>query len=305
MKVKIESYKPGYREMESHQRKTINFYVKLLCKESQLPGDKYVPLSCGDFEKLGNFDVNLSDSNGAWYDCKVEITEQYLWMYALRGKAYPRNPHVIDTETNRKETNPRKSNMAEPTDSHFALIRFTNSCTEEALYTHPEWGKTFIQLLGQIAPNLSGKLHTKKCWIDPQEFLATLKSVDEIRLVEDEKSRHLLKKDGGFPDAFPLLQDFFGIDAPTAFRLSITVKLPSLTEKIKGCLTKVMYGKKSRVYSSLCVKGRNEDGAEATLNNETFSKKITFDADMEDNGFYSEDEVKKIKERLLERIYDA
>ena len=287
--------------MEPYQSNSINFFVKLICKETQRQGEQFLPLSREDFMEFLPQNGNWSDSKGNWFEYRTELTEKYFWLYALKGSSKPRNPSLIDTQNRSNVENTRPPHLVEPTDPFFALIIFNDDCTAENFYIYPDKNQIIIEILNDKVPSLKGVLHIKRCFLPKEELIKKIKEVNEFHFAENKKSRQLFKVSHQIPDIRKHLVDFFGFNLPTDFKISIKTNLP-LNEKVRLSILKLIEGREMRVFSSLKIKARDEDNNETVLDNSYISKKLSIEAKINENGIYSENEVEKIKLKLLETI---
>ena len=69
-------------------------------------------------------------------------------------------------------------------------------------------------------------------------------------------------------------------------------------------LCKLYDGRKSRVYSSLSIKGRDEDGLDVIFNKDAILKKVEIPAETNHIGIYDNEEIERIKKMLLEKVYE-
>ena len=287
--------------MSSKQNDSIAFRVKLISKETKQRGDKYLPITRQDFPELIQLQGQWNDRQGDLYDYSIELTDHYFWFSALKGRGRPRNPMLIDTSNEKKIENPRTVDLVEPTEPFFALILFSEDTRQESLFVYPDGVRVIKDFLSTISPEHLGKLYVKSCILPKDKLLAKFKMVEEINLAENAKSATLFTHTQGFPNVRKTLNDFTGIDAPTTCRL--TIRAVYQAHEIMPFLSKIFDGRMCRAYSSLSIKGRDEDGLDVIFNKDTISKKIEIPAETNQNGIYDSEEIERIKKALLEKVY--
>lgn len=288
--------------MSLEQNNLITFAVKLICKETSTRGEMHQPLSRLDFKESIPKQGRWQSTCGDLYDFTIELTNQYFWIYALKGRGIPRNPVLVDTLSNEKIDNPRTKDQVEPTDPVFALILFSDDPLQESLFHSPNWIEILKELLNSFCLKTLEKLIVKRCIASAEEVLTRFKNIEEIRFAENSKSLALLKEMENYPDIRRPLRDFFGFDMPTEF--SISIKANFKLTKIVPFLCRLHEGNSNRVYSSLRIKGRDEGNIETILNCDTLSKKIEISAETDENGIYGSEEIERIKQALLEKVYE-
>ena len=288
--------------MNSKQKNSVTFQVKLISKETKQRGDKYLPISRQDFPESIQLQGQWNDCNGNLYDYSIDLTDHYFWVSALKGSGKPRNPILIDTSNEKKIENPRTVDLVEPTEPFFALILFSEYTRCESLFIHPDGVGVLKEFLSSISPERLNKICIKRCFLPKDELLSRFKTIKEIELAENAKSAALFKTTQGFPDIRKTLSDFMGIDAPTACRFIIKANFQAETSMPFLC--KLYDGRKSRVYSSLSIKGRDEDGLDVIFNKDAILKKVEIPAETNHNGIYDNEEIERIKKMLLEKVYE-
>lgn len=288
--------------MDSKPSDSIAFQIKTICRESKERGEKFRPITRQDFPESIPLQGHWTDKQDNLYDYSIDLTDRYFWFSALKGRGRPLNPELIDTSNERKVKNLRTAELVEATEPFFVLILFSEDVCQENLFVYPNGVGVIKELLSSIGLESLRKIYIKSCFLPKDELLAKLKTVKQIELAENIKTARLFKKSEGFPDVRQALTDFMGIDAPTTCRL--VIKANFSMETVKEFLRKIYDGRKCRAYSSLSIKGRDENDVNVVFNNDTISKKVVVPAETNQNGIYDSAETERIKQALLEAVYE-
>ena len=193
------------------------------------------------------------------------------------GSAMPRNPNVIDVETNTSIPNPRQPSQAEPKET-FGLFDFKTGI----LWISNSKKKNLI--LDFIRSKLDGKsLLVSKDVYDELKFIETIKKLEYIKL-------------SAVPNIFSqtntlsasLVDDINGYEATTAqITFSYQDKFigNNLLEKIKSIF------QNRANFNGVVISGRDEKNLGMLFNSDGFSRKIEFKSEVDENEMFLPTEV--------------
>lgn len=231
-------------------------------------------------------------------DSKAEGSKIYIFNYMYRdefltisfsdGSSIPRPDYIYENEHDKieKKENPRKNNQIEPK-NHFCLIDFKNAF----LWLSNSRKKSLISenLNEKCKPNIL----TLKDVYDKEEFIKILKTLNHLKLK-------------GVPELFDevvkyknaLMDDLYG-----AVEAELILKYDDSTINhiFKGRIRDLLDQKEH--FKSISISGKDSKNLGMLFNNNIFSRRITFDAQISQNGLFSEEEVYKnlIGQVLYER----
>lgn len=217
---------------------------------------------------------------------KVNYEEHYLKLTSGDGNAKPRNPIVVDIDTQKEEPNPRQPNQVEPKET-FGLLDFNTGL----LWLSNSKKKSIVIDFLKI------KFKTKSVIIkdvyDEEMFLGNLRQLDGIRVsaVPDIFSQSGILKEN-------LVDEIYGYEASIAtinFHYQQKLVNENLMEKIKK-----IFGSRNYL-RNIMITGRDEKGLGMLFNSDGFSRKIQFKARIDENEMYCVEDVYK---KLITRIAD-
>jgi hypothetical protein len=211
-----------------------------------------------------------------YYVFNISYTNNVMNIYFPHGKPTPHNPEIVNVDTKTAKVNPRTAHEYEPK-QQFALIDFSKSRL---------WLNN-AKKRGVMREFLMEKLETDNLFIkdiyDEEEFINTIKRVDDIRISAAPdmfSSTHILSSE--------LANDINGYEAVAAtlsFRYENHLIGNNLLEKIKS-----LFQNKDR-FRGITVAGRDQDNIGMLFNVDTFSQKIDFKLEVDDNEMFIEEEV--------------
>lgn len=178
------------------------------------------------------------------------------------GSPNPRPNHIYDIPTKTKIINPRKNSQAELKNQLFCLY----DTSTKILYLNNSQKKTFIcKYLDKI---LSQEIIIKNVYKDINEFVKTLKSLDEIKFTAH---RNIFSSQ---INSFKNIKDLFGIDEPESFTINAKYNV-SIPEKVKRIIEKFRKEQIQAPHSCLTCIEKDDHGIEQIFNENAFSKTIT------------------------------
>ena len=104
-----------------------------------------------------------------------EFLDNYLKIHFSDGSSFPRNPNVINTDTNEVEPNPRQPNQIEPKE-HFAIIDF------ETCLLWISSSKKRKMIIDFFSRKFEKSSFIVKDVYDQEKFLESIKRLDDIRI---------------------------------------------------------------------------------------------------------------------------
>lgn len=208
---------------------------------------------------------------------KYVYLDHYLKITFGDGSVMPRNPNVIDVETNQTLPNPRQPNQAEPKET-FGLIDFTTGF----LWLSNSRKRNAILDFFKTRFERNTKLVSKDIY-DEQNFIETLKKLDDIKL---SAVPNLLSQSGVL--TAKLTEEINGYEASSAqlhFHYQDKLVGNSLIEKIKNIFIN------RNNFDGIVISGRNEKNLGMLFNADGFSRKIEFKASVDENEMFLPDDV--------------
>lgn len=250
-------------------RKQITFSGNFLSKDDeQLYQEEFTSLFQGqETEVIGGSIV---------HSYSFETISNYLKISFSDGSTFPRNPQVVNTETNKLEPNPRQPNQIEPKD-YFAIIDFSTSFL---------WVSN-SKKRGMVIDYLRNKFKKSKIVVkdvyDQDEFINSLKKLDELRLTSVPEL---------FSDAHDVTQalkdqinQFEAVEAVLHLKYKDKFVGNNLSDKFKS-----IFNNKDK-YKGIMISGRNERNLGMLFNSNVFSKKIDFKANVDENEMFNPQEI--------------
>lgn len=231
----------------------------------------------------GNF-TTVADKKVHSYS--FSYVENYLKITFGDGSAMPRNPQVIDITTNESTPNPRQSNQVEPRET-FGLIDFNTSF----LWLSNSRKKN--SLIDFLKDNFKNSIIVSKDIYDEQKFIETIKKLDLIKVsaVPDLFSEsHILTE--------CLSEEINGYEATIAslqFQYQEKLIGTNLLEKIKSIF------RNRTNFNGIVISGRDANNLGMLFNTDGFSRKIEFNAIIDENEMFLTDDVFN---KLITKIKD-
>lgn len=193
-------------------------------------------------------------NDGALYEAKVSITDEYVWFAFDSGKPNPRDEFITDTITFQKTNNPRLESQTELLDQFFALFYFTNN----TLYLSNNHKKTFLTTF--LKEHIKLDAVVKNFYKTPDDFIKTIKSVGKISFTD---AKNLFNQNSKERQA---LVDLTGTDAPETFCIEATYNNGAISDFIRRMTTNTA--------NTISICGVDEEGFECVYNKESFCQKI-------------------------------
>lgn len=212
---------------------------------------------------------NLKDGckfteKGVYYEVQIIVNEKYIWLAFDSGKPNPRDPFVVDTQTFKKDPNPRTESQTELLDQFFVLFYFPNN----TLYLSNNQKKTFLSSF--LKEKLNIDILIKSFYKTPNEFIDTIKKVRKITFTD---TRNLFNQNSKERQA---LVDLTGIDAPETFSIEATYN--------NGIINNFIRRMTENYDNNIVICGQDEEGFECIYNKESFCQKIPIKLKKEDNS---------------------
>lgn len=241
---------------------------------------------------INNFKEKLTqpayklNSQGVYYTFEIEFTDSFLKIYFTHGRPYPHPEEVINTDTLTPEENPRSVTQYEPKQD-FAFIDFRTGI----LWINNSKKKTI--LIEFLKDELDEKKITVKDVYSEEDFIEAIKRVDEIRF-------------SAVPDLFSetstLTKEManeihgYGADVGTIyFKYDNKPISDILKGKIRG-----LFSNKANL-RGIMISGRDSKNLGMLFNSEVFSRKIQFNAPVDDDEIFDKNTVYSI---LISKVKD-
>lgn len=250
----------------------MKFYLMQLFEESQESGERFINPRLHSFQKLQQNFSRLE--NDTYYEVKTVKNEQYIWFVFDYGKPRPLDEDLTNINTGEKRENPRNDDEVEITKQFFVFYNFIS----KMLFISNSKKKDIFGNI--ISIELERKFHVKSLFKNKDEFISTLKSVEEIHFTE---ARNLFNLDSKRRQA---LIDLTGTNAPNSFSLAAKYdKQPTIIEFISTLIS----ARKNTELKSLVIKGTDEHNFSFIFNVESFSQIIDIECQVKDNGKYDDE----------------
>lgn len=215
-----------------------------------------------------------------------EFDSNFLKINFSDGSTFPRNPNVINIETNEIEPNPRQTNQIEPKE-YFALIDF------ETCFLWISNGKKRKILIDFIQKKFNNTQIIIKDVFDQEEFIKAIKRLDNIRLTST-------------PDLFSstntithALSDEINLYEAVEAVLHLKYQDKWVGNNLSNRISSIFKNKEN--FRGIMISGRDDKNNGILFNTNVFSKKIDFKATVDENEMFNSNEVFNI---LIRKIND-
>ncbi|MBQ8785342.1 MAG: hypothetical protein IJZ59_04790 [Alphaproteobacteria bacterium] len=228
--------------------------------------------------------IKQHPNNPTYYTINTELTKKYFWLYARYGSPNPRPDNVLNIANFENEKNPRTENMVEQKQQLFVLY----DLEDNLLYLSNIKQKGFIADL--LKEKIEKEVSIKDIYKDIDEFYKIISSVEKISFTSVK--RDLFSK---FNNLNQVLADNYGMEEPEEFSIEAKYHRP-LSQKIKNAINGL---RNDEGIDKVIIRGLDDQGFDKIFNSGTFVQKISFTLDKNENGLWSDIEVKaKILEKL-------
>lgn len=217
---------------------------------------------------------------------KVAYLENYLYLTFGDGSAMPRNPNVVNIETNLLEPNPRQANQVEARET-FGIIDFKTGF----LWLSNSRKKTFV--LDFLKDRFINIQFSSKDVYDEEKFISTLKRLDDIKV---STVPNLFSQTGVLTEV--LTDEINGYEATLAtlhFHYQEKFIGKNLLKKISN-----IFQNRSN-FNNIVISGRDENNLGMLFNSDGFSRKIEFKALIDENQMCVAEDVFT---KLISKIED-
>lgn len=250
----------------------MKFYLMQLFEESQESGERFISPNFYSFQELKQNFNRLE--NDTYYEVKTVKKENYIWFVFDYGKPRPIDEVLTNITTGEKRENPRNDDEVEITKQFFI---FYNISSKILFISNSKYKDVFANIIGM---ELEKKFQVKHFFKNTEDFISTLKSVEEIHFTEAKNLFNLNSK------RRQALIDLTGTDAPTSFSLEATYNKQS---KITEFVSNLILARKKSELKDLVIKGTDEHNFSFIFNVDSFSKIVDIKCQTKDNGKYDED----------------
>jgi hypothetical protein len=223
--------------------------------------------------------VYKNTSQGVYYTFEIEFTEDFLKIYFTHGRPYPHPEEVINTDTLIPEENPRSITQYEPKQD-FAFIDFRTGI----LWINNSKKKAI--LIEFLKEELAEKKIVIKDVYNEDDFIEAIKRIDEIRF-------------SAVPDLFSetstltkeMANEINGYGANVG---TIHLKYDNtlISDLLKGKI-KSLFSNKANL-RGIMISGRDSKNLGMLFNAEIFSRKIQFNAPVDEDEIFDKDTVYSI-----------
>ncbi len=201
----------------------------------------------------------------------LEYTDNFLKINFSDGSSMPRNPKVYDTTTHDLTDNPRKKNQIEPKE-HFAIIDFNTSFLWLNNTKKKTLLKDFLQKFFKNKPLLFKDIYNE------EKFKKSIKTLNGIKV--SAIPANMFAQTNTLSKS---LDDELFLAKKAELKLSYeNVKVLG---KIKDKILSIFNHKES--FHSITISGRDEKGLGMYFNNNLFTRKISFNSEVDENGMFS------------------
>ncbi|MBX2931981.1 MAG: hypothetical protein KF781_08560 [Chitinophagaceae bacterium] len=217
---------------------------------------------------------------------QFEFINNYLKISFSDGSAKPRNPNVFNVKTHEQEPNPRQADQAEPKE-FFGVLDFSNSY----LWLSNTQKKTMIT--DYFKNTFQTQQIVLKDVYDEAKFIETLKVLDAVKI---SAAPNLFSETNTLSKA--LSEEMHG-----AYEATLDLKYNNVVIK-DNILTwiKSIFGNKNN-FKKIVIAGRDEKNLGILFNNNLFSRKIEFKAEVDENEMFSPNDVfTKLISKIEEEI---
>lgn len=242
---------------------------------------------------IDEFKNNIPDSQYSITDGKkVHIYEfsyvdNYLCITFGDGSAMPRNPSVIDIDTNEQVPNPRQPNQVETRET-FGIIDFDTSLM---WLSSLKKKSSLLSFFRSKFPKTS--VIISKDIYNEEEFISLMKRLDEIKI---SASPNLFSKSSTISDA--LEKEIYGYEADIA-TLKFEYQGKSITQALFKKIKEIFTNKMD--FNTIVISGRDERNFGMLFNSEGFTRKIEFKAIVDENEMF---DTRDVFQKLIGKIKD-
>ena len=253
----------------------------------------------GNFISLNDIKLEISEFRKAFNEQEESITlgnlvQSYSTEFDLNflkinfsdGSTFPRNPNVINTDTNETEPNPRQTNQVEPRE-YFGLIDF-ETCL--LWISNNKKRKLVIDLIKRKFENSHVIV---KDVFDQEEFIKSIKRLDDIRLTYTPE---LFRSNNNLTKALSdEINQYEAVEAILHLKYQDQFVGNNLIERISSIF------KNKENFKGIMIAGRDESNLGILFNTNEFSRKIELKASVDENEMFTSNEVFKL---LMKKIND-
>lgn len=215
-----------------------------------------------------------------------EFYDNFLKINFSDGSTFPRNPNVINIETNQVEPNPRQSNQIEPKE-YFAIIDF------ETCFLWISSSKKRKLLVDFLQKKFTKSQVIVKDVFDQEEFIKSIKRLDDIRITA---TPDLLSSTNTLTHALSdEINQYEAVEAILHLKYQDKLVGNNLSARISSIF------KNKENFRGIMISGRDERNHGILFNTNVFSRKIDFKATVDENEMFDSNEVFSI---LIGKIND-
>ena len=220
---------------------------------------------------------------------KENINNEYFWFYVKYGDRFPHSPTVFNYKNKQEENNPRTNDQIE-TNKQFFLLYSTKNTT---LYLSQANKKTMFEkyLNGKLKQNVTIKTFFKSV----EDFIKQVRSIQKVKFVakNDLFNKDIFNRYSEIMKLFPNPIDMYGLGMPESFSLEANFKNKHPTDDFVSLLKKMVGWKNSHNANSLVCIGLDDKNFETIFNADSFMQKIPVLVNINDEGMYEPESVKK------------
>lgn len=211
------------------------------------------------------------------------INNKIFWLYIRYGKAKPYSKEVLNIKTKEFGENPKHQDQVELKNQLFCAYVLS----EKILYMSDFRKHKFLSMY--LKDKFKKDFVIKKYFIDAESFVSEIKFIENIKFVA---KKNIFNQDGIFSD----VENAFGYGSVASLEFKAKMENKGFFNRQK-CLELIRVFRQRKdngeISKMQCI-GRDDDRVEKIFNLETYVKKIEIAIQQDENGMFSDSQVKRL-----------
>lgn len=235
-----------------------------------------------DFECFESGFEYSYDENQTFHSIKTQLNTSYFWLYSAYGRASPRSEKVFNVQDCSHYENPRKSIEIEQVNQLFMIYIFN---TDE-LYISSLNQKGFVKKI--LEYKMKKDINIKSVFTDIDEFCTTISKISTISFVSQKKN--LFSNMGTLQQT---LTDRYYMEEPEEFKVVASYNT-RFSYNMKMAIKNMIQIKDEENLKQIIIQGIDDQGFSKIFNEGSFVKKISINLKTNEQGMFTEEEVKNL-----------
>ncbi len=219
--------------------------------------------------------------NKEFFEIELEILEnRFLWMSCQYDNAELYNEYVWDSDSQKKENNPRKKSQIECRKQLFVCY----DCVANILYINDMQKRAFLS--EYFSTILNRNVHTKNIIKSLDDFQQIVNKLKQIKFIQ-QRNIMTTSKDSIFEQT----ANIYGFDAPQRMYMRLDYNSEPI-QKMKGFINRLKAKRDIGEFEDIIIVGEDDNGIEHSFDFSTIIKSININLYRDENGQYFAQDVK-------------